>query len=159
MQIDDMIKNYSGEREKETRGIFASIFILQNRLQTIFDKADPFLTLKQFMLLVMIKHTTGKTTFTHLGKLSGSSRQNIKKLAASLEKKGFITIRKNPVNKRNTSIQLTEKGDSYFEEVFYFHNEKLNSLFHEYSDEEIHLFYTMITRLYAGVDSQEQKYK
>ncbi|MGO0862648.1 MarR family transcriptional regulator, partial [Clostridioides difficile] len=69
MQIKNMIKNFSGERNNEVRGIFSSIFILQNRLQTIFDKTDEHLTLKQFMLLTMVKYADEKTTFTYLGKL------------------------------------------------------------------------------------------
>ncbi|MBC1991092.1 MarR family transcriptional regulator, partial [Listeria seeligeri] len=93
MEISDMIKNFADKRDNQVRGIFASIFILQNRLQTVFDKADEYLTLKQFMLLTMIRFSHDeKTTFTHLGNLLGSSRQNAKKLALSLEKKGFIRI-------------------------------------------------------------------
>lgn len=159
MQIKNMIKNFRGERNNEIRGIFASIFILQNRLQTIFDKTDEHLTLKQFMLLTMVKYADEKTTFTYLGKLLGSSRQNIKKLAVSLENKGFITIEHEPNNKRNTSIVLTKKADEYSQKVQELHTEKLNNIFQDYSNEEISLFYQMITKLYAGVEREEKYYE
>ncbi|MBM7109730.1 MarR family winged helix-turn-helix transcriptional regulator [Brevibacillus laterosporus] len=155
MDINQMIKEFAGERENEVRGIFSSIFILQNRLQTIFDKTDEILTLKQFMLLTMIKHSNEKTTLTHLGKLLGSSRQNIKKLATSLEEKEFITISHEVGNKKNTSLYLTEKASSYSDKVFSLHTEKLNSIFNDYSDEEIHLFYQLITKLYIGIEREE----
>ncbi|MGX9758105.1 MarR family winged helix-turn-helix transcriptional regulator [Clostridioides difficile] len=159
MQIKNMIKNFSGERNNEVRGIFSSIFILQNRLQTIFDKTDEHLTLKQFMLLTMVKYADEKTTFTYLGKLLGSSRQNIKKLAVSLENKGFITIEHEPNNKRNTSIVLTKKADEYSQKVQKLHTEKLNNIFQDYSNEEISLFYQMITKLYTGVEREEKYYE
>ncbi|MBC1422744.1 MarR family winged helix-turn-helix transcriptional regulator [Listeria seeligeri] len=157
MEITDMIKNFANKRDNQVRGIFASIFILQNRLQTVFDKADEYLTLKQFMLLTMIRYSHDeKTTFTHLGNLLGSSRQNAKKLALSLEKKGFIRITHEPNNKRNTLITMTAKADEYLEIVLEMHNQKLASIFNDYTDEEIKLFYGMITKLYAGVEREEQ---
>ncbi|MEW9095449.1 MAG: MarR family transcriptional regulator [Clostridiaceae bacterium] len=156
MQINNMISSYSGEREKEVRGIFASIFILQNRLQTVFDRADPHITLKQFMLLVMIRHSPEKQTFTYFGELLGSSRQNIKKLALSLEKKGFVIIQPSPTDKRSMTITMTKEAEEYFEKISTLHNLKLENLFNHYSDEEIHLFYSLITRLYNGLDNDEK---
>lgn len=155
MNITDMIESYHGDRSSEIRGIFASIHILQNRLNTIFDKTDEILSLKQYMLFVMVQQSTEATTFTHLGKLLGSSRQNIKKLATSLETKGFVTITHEAGNKRNASIKLTPKAHQYSDQVFKVHDEKIKSLFKDYSDEEIHLFYDLITKLYAGVEREE----
>jgi DNA-binding MarR family transcriptional regulator len=157
MEINHMIKEFSGKRENEIRGIFSSISILQNRLQTIFDKTDEALTLKQFMLLTMIKYSDKKTTLTHLGNLLGSSRQNVKKLATSLEQKGFITISHEIDNKKNTSLSLTQKAEDYADKVSALHTEKLNGIFSDYSDEEIHLFYQLITKLYAGVEREENE--
>lgn len=150
-----MIQQFEGSREKEQRGIFASIFILQNRLQTIFDKTDEHLTLKQFMLLTMINFSNEKTTYTSLGRLLGSSRQNVKKLAISLEKKEFIIINHEPENKRNTSLQMTQKAYDYLDIVLDTHSQKLNQIFADYTEEEIHFFYKMITKLYSGVEREE----
>ncbi len=158
MEINHMIEAFAGKRENEIRGIFSSISILQNRLQTIFDKTDEVLTLKQFMLVMMIKHSDEVTTFTHLGHLLGSSRQNVKKLAAALEEKGFITISHEAGNKKNTSLSLTQKAVSYYDKVFALHTEKLNSIFNDYSDDEIHLFYQLITKLYSGVEREEKTF-
>jgi DNA-binding MarR family transcriptional regulator len=157
MEINELIERYAGERSKEVRGIFASIFILQNRLQTLFDNVNPELTLKQFMLIAMIKQAGEKTTFTHLGKLLGSSRQNVKKLATSLEEKGFLTIELEAENKRNTSLVLTEKAAIYTRDIAALHEENLGELFQDYSAEEIHLFYQLMMKLYAGVAEAEQK--
>lgn len=159
MKIDHMIQEFEGKKENEIRGIFSSIIILQNRLQTIFDNANETLTLKQFMLLTMIQHADEKTTFTHLGNLLGSSRQNIKKLATSLEEKGFIAIKQDIANKRNTSLEITDKAYMYIDTVAELHTEKLNSIFNDYTKEEIHLFYKLITRLYNGVEKEEMHYK
>ena len=62
-------------------------------MQTIFDKNIPELSLKQFMLLSVARQSEKPLTFTGLGNLLGCSRQNVKKLADVLLKKGFIDIR------------------------------------------------------------------
>ena len=53
--VEREIREYRCDREKQEKGLFASLFILQTRLQTAFDKADGEMTLKQFMLLVMTR--------------------------------------------------------------------------------------------------------
>lgn len=79
MNIEDLIENYSDSAQKQSRAIFSSIFIIGNKLQTIFDNNIPEISLKQFMLLSMIRQSEIPLTLTQLGNLLGCSRQNIKK--------------------------------------------------------------------------------
>lgn len=158
MKINNMIQIFEGKKENEIRGIFSSIIILQNRLQTIFDNTNEDLTLKQFMLLTMIRYSDKKTTFTHLGELLGSSRQNVKKLATSLEEKGFITMKQEISNKRNISLEMTDRAYMYIDTITELHTKKLSSIFNDYTEEEIHLFYKLITRLYNGVEKEEKRH-
>ena len=157
MEINDLLERYSEEREKQIRAIYGSIFILQNRLQTVFDKLDPYITAKQFMLLVILNQSPGENTFTHLGKLLGCSRQNVKKLAISLEKNGFVTIGQSERDKRSATINMTKKTLKYFDQVLEEHRKLLYQLFDDYTDEEINqLFYTL-TKMYAGIDTFEME--
>ena len=80
MQIADLIEKFRHTRDGQGRAIFSTIFIAGNRLQTSFDRADGQVTLKQFMLLTMLRQSGEDMTFTQLGELLGCSRQNIKKL-------------------------------------------------------------------------------
>ncbi|KAF1298445.1 MarR family transcriptional regulator [Enterococcus sp. JM4C] len=156
MVLKKLINEYEGERTDEIRGIFSSISILQNRLQTLFDKTDTKITMKQFMLLTMLRHSKG-SSYTELGKLLGSSRQNIKKLAVLLEKNGFIKIESATGKNNRVQLTLTDYAESYFEKVYADHTTILSDIFADYTDEEIHLFYGLITRLYVGVEREEGK--
>ena len=89
MQIADLIEKFRHTRDGQGRAIFSTIFIAGNRLQTSFDRADGQVTLKQFMLLTMLRQSGEDMTFTQLGELLGCSRQNIKKLAASWRRRGW----------------------------------------------------------------------
>ncbi|MCI8876588.1 MAG: HTH domain-containing protein [Lachnospiraceae bacterium] len=59
--------------------MFSTIFIAGNRLQALFDNRIPQVSLKQFMLLSILRQSEEPMTFTQLGTLLGCSRQNIKK--------------------------------------------------------------------------------
>lgn len=94
MNIDELIIRFSDTIEHREQAIFSSLFIIGNRLQTLFDKHIKDISLKQFMLLSIIKNSKDELTFTQLGELLGCSRQNIKKLAEALEKKVLLVLSK-----------------------------------------------------------------
>lgn len=71
-------------------------------------------TLKQFMLLSIVRQSKEPPTFTQLGNLPGCSRQNIKKLADVLMKKDFVAISPNPCDPRTMGICITQKQKTIF---------------------------------------------
>lgn len=157
MEINDLIRKYSDTRQHQEQGIFSSLFIISNSLQTLFDNHIDQLSLKQFMLLSIIRNSQEALTFTQLGSLLGCSRQNIKKLARILEEKGFIEIMVNPADKRALCAKASKKTDEYWNNDFLKHQDELRFLFEIYSDKELEVFFQLLMKLYAGVDNLEEK--
>ncbi|MFY9282774.1 MAG: MarR family transcriptional regulator [Miniphocaeibacter sp.] len=156
MDIKKAFINRDKNREERMYGIFASLFIFQNRLQTLFDNFDSSITLKQFMLLILIKMSKPNETFTNYGKMLGCSRQNIKKLVNLLEKNYYIELRIDDLDKRKSSIKITKKTEDFFINNSDLHLEKLDLLFKDYTDEEIKQFYAMMGKLYDGIERLEK---
>lgn len=157
MNIQHLIETFSKNRDSQQRAIFSSLFILGNRLQTSFDKLDPAVTLKQFMLLTMVKNAPEEgLTLTQIGELLGSSRQTAKKLALALEKKQLVKIQQSTHDKRKTLLSITPEGLAYFAKVADLHRTALGRLFEGYSDEELEQFFTIFMKLYEGVEELEQ---
>lgn len=94
MNLDNLTKRFSSSTENQRKAIFSTLFIAGNKLQTLFDNHIPEVSLKQFMLLSIIRQSKEQLTFTQLGNLLGCSRQNIKKLADVLMKKGLLLFNK-----------------------------------------------------------------
>lgn len=157
MNQDDLIASFSDTTENQMKAVFSTLFIAGNRLQTLFDKHIPQLSLKQFMLLAIIRQTNKPLTFTQLGNLLGCSRQNIKKLADSLLRKGFITFRQSPADPRALCICPTEKVNAYFQNDFSEYQKQLTYLFEVYTDQEIETLFVLLSRLYRGIDNLDQK--
>lgn len=157
MNLDDLIIRFSGTTEYQSKAIFSTLFIAGNKLQTLFDKNIPEISLKQFMLLSIVRQAKEPLTFAQLGNLLGCSRQNIKKLADVLVKKGFITIQQSPSSIRAMCICPTQKVNDYFQNDFSKYQEKLKYLFEVYTDEEIETLFILLSRLYAGIENLEKR--
>lgn len=157
MQINDLVTRFSNTTENQTKAIFSTIFIAGNKLQTLFDKNIPEISLKQFMLLSMVRQSEEQLTLTQLGNLLGCSRQNIKKLADVLMKKGFITMEQSPMDTRAMCICPTEKVNDYFENDFLRYQEELQHLFAVYSEKEIETLFILLSKLYVGIENLEKQ--
>lgn len=92
-----------------------------------------------------------------MGELLGCSRQNVKKLAEVLDKKGFISIVKSTNDARALSAKVTQKTNDYWKEEFYKYQQELKYLFEEYSEDEIALLFKFFMKLYSGIDNLEEK--
>ena len=157
MKIDNIITKFSSTTENQRKAIFSTLFIAGNRLQTLFDNRIPEISLKQFMLLSIVRQSKEQLTFTQLGNLLGCSRQNIKKLADVLMKKGFITIKQSPHDTRAMCICPTEKVNDYFQNDFSKYQKELKYLFEVYTDKEIETLFTLLSKLYAGIDNLDKR--
>lgn len=157
MTLDDLITRFSATTETQCKAIFSTLFIAGNRLQTLFDHHIPEISLKQFMLLSMVRQADVPLTFTQAGELLGCSRQNVKKLADALMKKGFVTIGPNPLDTRAMYICPTEKVNEYFQKEFSVYQKELNYLFEVYTDEEVETLFHLLSRLYAGIDNLKNR--
>lgn len=155
MEITDLIRRFSDTDEHRMKAIFSTLFIAGNRLQTLFDEQIPDITLKQFMLLTMVKQSETELTLTHAGRLLGCSRQNIKKLANALEQKGYVEIRRSTLDTRAACIAPTEKMHAYFRDTFAAYETQLHTLFDVYDTLELTQLFSLMMKLYEGIDRME----
>lgn len=157
MKLNDLVTRFSDSTENQRKAIFSTLFIAGNKLQTLFDNHIPKISLKQFMLLSIVRQSKEPLTFTQLGNLLGCSRQNVKKLADVLAKKGFITIEQSPLDTRAMCICPTEKVNDYFQNDFLQYQEELKYLFDVYTEKEIETLFILLSKLYAGIENLEKR--
>ena len=95
--------------------LFGSIFLLANRLQTLGDGYLEEVTLKQWLLLIMI-HVMDRDqpSVTEVADFMGSTRQNVRKMLEVLEGKSFVTLSANSLDRRTLSVALTPKTEQLF---------------------------------------------
>ena len=150
----DLYKNLEMQLDlmQKKRLIFSELFILQNKMQTKFDKLIGDITSKQFIILVIVKSFPYPPSLTEVAKHAGCSRQNVKKIASVLEKKGFITL----VTEKETRavrIVLDQKFYDFFGDFMQKSAIGLESLFHGMSETQIEALFDGLHMLENNVDS------
>ena len=154
MRMNEMYESFGDSGENMRKAIFSSIFVMQNRMQTAGEKIQTQITMKQWLLLVMAVSCPEPRTLTGVGALMGCSRQNIKKLASTLESKGFVILEQGSSNSLN--IRLTEKAQQYFSGMTERYAKTFELLFSEFSEQEIAQLFKLYAKLYAGIGKVEQ---
>lgn len=154
MKMNDIYKSFDIDTEHRIQAVFSSIFILQNRMQTAGEKIQTEISMKQWLLLAITDSCPEPRTLSSVGRLMGCSRQNVKKLAAALEKKGFIRLCSGANN--SVCIEMTEKAKVYSEQMSERHITTLKLLFSEFNDKEIAQLFRLYKKLYAGMELVEK---
>lgn len=72
-------------------------------------------------------------------------------------KKEFITIQQSPLDTRAMCICPTKKVNDFFINDFSEYQEELKYLFAVYTDKEIETLFTLLSKLYAGIENLDKK--
>lgn len=151
---NDLFDAYACDTKHQEQAIFTSLFVLQNRMQTAGDKLQTEISMKQWLLLAMVECCPPPHTLTRIGALMGCSRQNVKKLAQALERKGFVRLESGTSNA--VEVVLTDAAQSYTVNVEARHAQALALLFADFSEEEIAMLFQLYRKLYTGMTRVEQ---
>ena len=90
--------------------LFGLLFILGNRLQTIGDQFYAEITSKQWFVMALIDTFANHyPTINDLADASNTSHQNVKQIVMKLEKRGFVSLRVDPSDRRKLRIHTTRE--------------------------------------------------
>ena len=151
--MNELFEQFNCDTLHRMQAIFSSIFVLQNRMQTAGEKLQTQISMKQWLLLAMTACCPEPRTLTNIGNLMGCSRQNVKKLALVLEKKGFVHLQLSSNN--SVLVELTEDVQCYAEEIGERQMKALSLLFADFSEEEIGQLFFLYSKLYTGLERVE----
>lgn len=130
------------------RALFGLFFAFHNRLQAAGDSFYEEITCKQFFLLACLNlYPDEAPTANELAETMGSSRQSVKEILNSLERKGLVNLQADGKDRRKRRIYLTEKAGrmaaQYREREVAF----LKKLFEGVAEEEIEHTYKVLSHI------------
>ena len=139
--------------------IFALIFMLSNKLQTIGDSFFAEVSTKQWFILLILgimgEHTP---TLSELSEAVGSSHQNVKQLVLKLEQKGYVEISKDAEDARRLRIRSTPKSQEFAQEYQERSAEFMEKLFGQFSQEELKTTENVIMSMKTILERMEKDY-
>ena len=135
---------------------YGTLFSVSNKLQVCGDKVMDSLTSRQLMTLIAIAHLPkGEASLNRIAKKMGTTKQNVKQLVSAMEKKGYISVVPSEADKRAYSVEITENGQLVFMECFNLGMSFFKDLFHDFTVDELEVFWGMLKKLYR-FDGEEQ---
>lgn len=138
--------------------LFGLFFAFHNRLQATGDSFYEEITCKQFFLLACMNlYTEEAPTANELAKTMGCSRQNVKEILNSLEKKELIYLQADEYDKRKNRVYLTQRcmkmAGKYREKETVF----MQMLFEGLSDKDVDDAYRILSKIEENLINMEVK--
>lgn len=136
--------------------LFGLFFAFHNRLQAAGDAFYEEITCKQFFLLACMNlYAMEAPTANELAKTMGCSRQNVKEILNSLEKKRLIRLETDAKDKRKKRVYLTEQAQIMSAKYQQREEDFLQHLYEGVSDEEVDYAYSTISKLEDNLKRME----
>lgn len=139
--------------------IFGTIFTLSNRLQALGDEFDENITTKQWLFILGVSRFEEPPTISEVANFIGYSRQNAKRIAAALQKTGYVKISKDKNDARALRIELSSKCIEYFENRDKREIEFLEKIFTGFDAELTHSVYKGLIKLEKNIKAMNLQQK
>ncbi len=138
--------------------LFGLFFAFHNRLQAVGDSFYEEITCKQFFLMACMNLFLDEApTANELAKVMGCTRQNVKEILNSLEKKQLVRLDTDTNDKRKKRVYLTENAmfmaDKYREKEISF----LAGLYDGVTNEEVDSTYGIISKIENNLKKMKEE--
>ena len=139
---------------------FGLIFLLERRLEAIFDKvlAPSNLTAKQWLVMAAIESLDKeKPSIQEVARKISTSHQNVKAISLNLEKRGFVTLEKDTKDKRVNRISTTAVSKVFWQDREAENASLLLELFKHLSGQEKVVLPQTLFKLLQGADELAER--
>ncbi|MDF2678441.1 MAG: MarR family transcriptional regulator [Bacillota bacterium] len=128
--------------------IFSTIFYLSNKIQVQGDKMDERITVRQWMVLLTILHLPeDNASYSQIADKMGCTKQNVKHIIDSLQKKNYVFLEKNEKDKRAINIKITKECREIMEEYYEKGNEFLKNMFGNFEEKELENLWELLKKI------------
>lgn len=136
--------------------LFGLFFAFHNRLQAVGDTFYEEITCKQFFLLACMNlYQDEAPTANELARTMGCSRQNVKEILNSLEKKQLVRLENDSKDKRKRRVYFTEQAKLMTDKYRQKEKDFLKYLYEGISGEEVDTAYHIISRIEDNLKRME----
>ena len=146
---------YDIEKMNPRYRIFATTFLMANRLQMVMDQQIQDITCKQWFVLTVLETFEQAPTLKDLSKACDSSHQNTKQIVAKLEAKGYVRIEKDLTDGRALRLYKTEKSSKWRMDNRDKAAAFVDAMFSKLSDHEIKMMFKVQQCLYQTLGEME----
>lgn len=135
------------------QSILTNIFQLSNKIQVEGDKLTNELTLKQwFLLLILYKGNMKNPSVNDIASVMGVTRQSIKKMISTLEKREYLSVNKSSADNRALCICPTQKAYDFFQKNKSIGLQLLKKVFDGITEDELAITFQALCKMHCNLN-------
>ena len=138
-----------------TQFILIMVFMIEQRWRYFIDKElEPDgITSKQWLMSIMISAGFKQPpSIQEVADAMSTTHQNVKQIAASMERRGFMTLERDKKNKRIIRIKVTDKCHALFKRREENDVKAMTAMFDNLTDDEMKALFGIIAKMEHRAD-------
>jgi DNA-binding MarR family transcriptional regulator len=153
--LDAAQAGMASSRVDMAKFILIMVFLLEQRWRYIIEKElepDGITTKQWLMAIVISSGFKYSPSIREVSDVLSTTHQNVKQIAAGMERRGFMTMERDPGNKRIIRLTVTEKCHALFKKREGHDVRSVLSLFEGLTDDEVKALFSIIAKMEHRAD-------
>ncbi|WP_231844809.1 MarR family transcriptional regulator [Methanocella arvoryzae] len=148
----DVKDAFASSRLGMARFTLIMVFLIEQRWRYYIEKElEPDgITAKQWLMLIVIgagfRHAP---SIQEVADAMSTTHQNVKQVAAAMERRGFMTLERDPENRRIIRLKVTQKCHDLFRNRDEHDKQAMLRMFEGLDDEEMKALFNIVAKLEA----------
>ncbi len=155
VDVGEVQAGFASSRLDMARFTLIMYFLVEQRWRYFIDVSmEPDgLTTKQWLTLIVVANGF-KTppSIQDVAEAMSTTHQNVKQIAAGLERGGFMTLERDPENRRIIRLKVTEKCFAMFKKREEEDVKTILRMFENLTDEEMRMLFNIIAKMEGQAD-------
>ena len=146
---------FASSRIDMARFILVMVFMVEQRWRYFIDKdLEPDnITMKQWLMLIVISAGfKSPPSIQEVADAMSTTHQNVKQVAASMERRGFMVLERDPGNKRIIRLKITDRCNELFQRRNAEDEKTIASMFENLTDDEMKALFSIIAKMESRAD-------
>ncbi len=146
---------FASSRMDMARFILVMVFMVEQRWRYFIDKdLEPDnITMKQWLMLIVISAGfKSPPSIQEVADAMSTTHQNVKQVAASMERRGFMVLERDPGNKRIIRLKITDRCNELFQRRNAEDEKTIASMFENLTDDEMKALFSIIAKMESRAD-------
>ena len=147
--------DFASSRMDMARFILVMLFMVEQRWHYFIDKdlESDNITMKQWLMLIVISAGfRSPPSIQEVAEAMSTTHQNVKQVAASMERRGFMVLERDPDNKRIIRLKITDKCHALFQRRNDDDKKTIASMFDNLTDDEMKALFGIIAKMESRAD-------
>jgi DNA-binding MarR family transcriptional regulator len=147
--------DFASSRIDMAKFVLVMVFMVEQRWRYFIDKdlAPDDITMNQWLMAIIISSGfRSPPSIQEVADAMSTTHQNVKQIAAGMERKGLLAMERDPDNKRIIRLKITDRCQAIFRQ----RNEKdmktIASMFDNLTDDEMKALFSVIARVESRAD-------